>query len=115
VASLALPQTGRPKGSRDLTPLDVVLMKSVTGAFPSPDGSLIAFTRSEPRPPEDGPGAGYSGLYLLDEAGAERPLAAGRRSIGGVAWDPRGTRITFLESREGDPGTPALCPLSHRR
>ena len=104
VLSLSLPQDGQAQGTRDLTPLDVVLMKSVSGAFPSPDGSLIAFTRSEPRPPEDGPGAGYSGLYLLDESGAERPLAAGRRSIGGVAWDPRGTRLTFLESREGDPG-----------
>jgi dipeptidyl aminopeptidase/acylaminoacyl peptidase len=104
LCSLALPGDGQAQGTRDLTPLDVVLMKSVTGAFPSPDGSLMAFTRSDPRPPEHGPGAGYSDLYLLDEAGAERPLAAGRRSIGGVAWDPRGTRITFLESREGDPG-----------
>jgi len=104
LCALALPRHGEAQGARDLTPLDVVLMQSVTGAFPSPDGSLVAFTRSEPRPPEDGPGAGYSGLYLLDQAGAERPLAAGRRSIGGVAWDPRGTRLTFLESREGDPG-----------
>ncbi len=104
VWALVLSQHAQAQDARDLTPLDVVLMKSVNGVFPSPDGSLIAFSRSEPRPPEDGPGAGYSGLYILDEVGDERPLAVGRRSIGGVAWDPDGTRVTFLEAREGDPG-----------
>ncbi|MDH5197772.1 MAG: alpha/beta fold hydrolase, partial [Gemmatimonadota bacterium] len=89
---------------RDLTPLDVVTMKTVSDVLPSPDGTRIAFTRSEPRLPSDPPGSAYTGLYLLDADGAERPLAAGHRSIGGVAWQPDGSAVTFLERREGDAG-----------
>jgi len=88
---------------RDLTPLDVVTMKSVSSVYPSPDGMTIAFTRSEPRGPADAPGSAYSGLYVLTEHG-ERPLVAGERSIGGVTWHPGGAAITFLERREGDNG-----------
>jgi dipeptidyl aminopeptidase/acylaminoacyl peptidase len=41
---------------------------------------------------------------MLDETGSEVPLAAGKRSIGGVSWRPDGSAITFLERREGDAG-----------
>jgi len=91
---------------RDLTPMDVVMLQSVTGAYPSPDGSRIAFTRSIPRGPEDGPGRGYAELYLTvaGAQGAEEALVVGKRSIGGVAWHPSGGSISFLERREDDPG-----------
>jgi dipeptidyl aminopeptidase/acylaminoacyl peptidase len=88
---------------RALTPLDVVTMKSVAGAFPSPDGSRIAFTRSEPRGPTAPPGAAYTALYVLD-AGGERALVAGAANVGGVAWRPDGSAATFVERREGDAG-----------
>jgi dipeptidyl aminopeptidase/acylaminoacyl peptidase len=86
--------------------MDVVMLQSVTGAYPSPDGSRIAFTRSIPRGPEDGPGRGYTELYLTvaGAQGAEEALVVGKRSIGGVAWHPSGGSISFLERREDDPG-----------
>ncbi len=89
---------------RDLTPLDVVTMKSVSGVYPSPDGATIAFTRSEPRGPADPSGGAYGGLYVLNADDTERVLVAGRRNIAGVAWMPDGSAITFLERRDGDPG-----------
>ncbi|UCG85452.1 MAG: S9 family peptidase [Gemmatimonadota bacterium] len=89
---------------RQLAPLDAITMKSVSGVYPSPDGTKIAFTRSEPRAPDDAPGSAYTTLYMLDESGNEYPLAAGKRYIGGVAWKPDGSAITFLEQREGDNG-----------
>jgi dipeptidyl aminopeptidase/acylaminoacyl peptidase len=89
---------------RDLTVLDVVTLKSVSGVYPSPDGSRIAFSRSEPRTPEDRPGGAYTTLYMLDANGEEIPLAGGKRNIGGVAWKPDGSAITFLERRAGDTG-----------
>lgn len=88
---------------QDLTPIDVLTMESVSGAYPAPDGSRIAFTRSIPRGPEDGVGGGYSSLFLLTADG-ERPLISGNRSIGGITWTPAGDAISFLESRAGDPG-----------
>ena len=87
---------------RDLTPLDVVTMKSVAGVFPSPDGRRIAFTRSEPRRPADPPGVAYTTLHVLD-AGGERTLVAGAADVGGVAWRDAST-LTFLQRREGDAG-----------
>jgi Tol biopolymer transport system component len=92
------------RAQRDLTPLDVVTMRTVTGVFPALVGTRIAFTRSEPRLPSDPPGPAYTGLYLLDRDGTERPLAAGHRNIGGVDWWPGGPEVTFLERREGDEG-----------
>ncbi|UCD25652.1 MAG: S9 family peptidase [Gemmatimonadota bacterium] len=89
---------------RDLTPLDAVTMKSVSGVYPSPDGTRVVFTRTEPRTPDDMPGGAYTTLHMLDANGDEIPLAAGSRNIGGVAWMPDGSAITFLERREGDNG-----------
>ncbi len=92
------------QAQRDLTPLDVVTMKNVSGVYPSPDGARIAFTRTEPRTPEDSPGSAYSTLHILGQDGAVHPLAVGKRNIGGVSWAPYGAAITFLERREGDAG-----------
>ena len=82
---------------RDLTPLDVVSLKSVGSVYPSPDGRQIAFTRVAPRAPQDPPGGSYVGLYLMGPDGAEHTLVAGRRTVRGVAWHPSGT-LTFLEN-----------------
>lgn len=100
----ALPPQVMAQVERDLTPLDVATMNSVTGVFPSPDGSRIAFTRSEPRTPEDAPGRAYTTLYMLEGDHAPRPLVTGKRNVGGVAWHPGGQLLTFLDRREGDSG-----------
>jgi dipeptidyl aminopeptidase/acylaminoacyl peptidase len=101
--ALALLLPVATSAQEDLTPLDVLMLRSVSGAYPSPDGTTIVFTRSVPRGPEDGVGGGYSALYALTEVG-ERPLVTGKRGIGGVAWRPDGRSVTFLENREGDSG-----------
>ena len=88
---------------RALTPMDVVLMRSVSGVHPSPDGARIAFTRSEPRRPADPPGAAYTTLHVLD-TGGERVLVAGAANVGGVEWRPDGSALTFAERRTGDAG-----------
>jgi dipeptidyl aminopeptidase/acylaminoacyl peptidase len=100
--AIALPSIAAAQ--RQLTPHDVVMMKSVGGVYPSPDGSQVAFTRSEPRGPEDGVGGGYTTLHLLGDDGPARPLVAGKKSVGGVAWYPGGGMLTFLDRRDGDPG-----------
>ncbi len=102
VAALLVPVA--VAAQQDLTPLDVVTLKSVGGVYPSPDGKMIAFTRSEPRMPDDRPGSAYNALYMVDEGWNEIPLVTGKRSVGGVAWSPDGASVTFLERREGDSG-----------
>ncbi len=87
----------------DLTPLDVLSLETVSGAYPSPDGATVLFTRSVPRAPDEGVGSGFSQLYLLSAAGGER-LLPDRRGIRGVAWMPDGSRVTFLDRRDDDPG-----------
>ncbi len=104
LVSLALLMPIGVMAQRQLTPLDAVTMKSVSGVYPSPDGARIAFTRSEPRTPDDSPGSAYTTLHMLDEDGDEHPLAVGKRYIGGVTWMPDGSAITFLERRQGDAG-----------
>ena len=41
----------------DFTPLDALMLKSVSGAYPSPAGDAVVFTRSEPRVPAQAPGS----------------------------------------------------------
>lgn len=102
VLALLIPTGG--EAQNQLTPYDVVMMKSVAGVYPSPDGSRIVYTLSEPRTPDDGIGGGYTTLHLLGEDGGSRPLISGKRSLGRVAWHPGGELLTFLERREA-PGT----------
>jgi dipeptidyl aminopeptidase/acylaminoacyl peptidase len=102
-AALSLLVAPAASAQRDLTPLDVVTMRSVSGVYPSPNGIRVAFTRTEPRTPAGEPGSAYGGLYLLVDAEGERPLAAGNRNVGGVSWMPDGSAITFLERRNGAP------------
>jgi Tol biopolymer transport system component len=55
----------------------------------SPDGRLIAFTRS----PQD---LSLSRVYVVTNAGAERRLTRGLRSEDSPAWSPDGTRIALV-------------------
>lgn len=62
----------------------------------SPDGSLLAFVRSEP---------GESGqLYVVDATGGEPVQVTDRKlGVGAFRWSPDGSRIAFL-SREPEHG-----------
>ena len=74
---------------------------SVTDVAVHPDGTWIAFTRTEPRGPDDSPGSARSVLNMLGASFNEHEIA---RGVGGVSWSPDGASITFLERREGDVG-----------
>jgi len=91
-----------------ITPMQVMKLRQVTGVYPHPDANseLVAFTRAEPRSPAEAPGGARSHLYLLEPGGGgqltERLLIGGTKSASGVAWDPRGEHLTFVEKRKGD-------------
>lgn len=79
-----------------LTPMQVAELQSVTGVFPSPDGSQIAFTRAVPRLAAAGPGASSdNALWVMaGDGGDQRQLAA--RAGSGVSWTPDGSALTFI-------------------
>ncbi len=103
MVTLALLHALPASAQEDLTPLDALMLKSVSGVYPSPDGTQVVFTRSIPRSPAEGVGGGFSSIHLLT-AGGESPLVTGNRSARGVAWSPDGLSVTFTEVRQGDPG-----------
>src|SRR5688572_1880373 len=85
-----------PAQQRGLTPLQVAELQSVTGVYPSPNGTLLAFTRATPRLAAGGPGAATDNtLWVVGADGTEeRQLVS--RPVGGVAWQPDGSALTYL-------------------
>ncbi|HEX8474972.1 MAG TPA: Calx-beta domain-containing protein [Pyrinomonadaceae bacterium] len=77
----------------------------------SPDGSRIAYVGNEFEPP-DSARAARSYLYVINADGsgktriAEVYLPSGtapRPSLGGAAWSPDGTRLSYTSNRDGNP------------
>jgi dipeptidyl aminopeptidase/acylaminoacyl peptidase len=69
----------------------------------SPDGALVAFTRSVPRrlfDEEDGPA--WSELHITDSTGSSRGYVVGQVNVSALAWTPDGATVTFLAKRSGD-------------
>jgi dipeptidyl aminopeptidase/acylaminoacyl peptidase len=96
-------QAGLAADAQSLSPLDVAKIRAVRGVYPSPDGSQIAFVRSEPRTPADDPGSDYQNLFVVPASGgAERRLLGGKISVRGVSWSPDGRYVCFLDKRDGD-------------
>lgn len=95
-----------PAQQSGLTPRQMMSLRNVTGVYPHPSKDVVAFTRTEPRGPGEQPGGAHNHLYLLEPtasgAARERLLLGGSKSARGVAWDPKGDRITFVDEREGD-------------
>jgi dipeptidyl aminopeptidase/acylaminoacyl peptidase len=91
-------------GQEGLSPIQMMSLRSVTSAHPSPDGKTIAFVRTEPRFADaDEPGPAYTNLWIVPAGGGEeRRLIEGTRTVRGVAWRPDGSWITFLDKRDGD-------------
>jgi dipeptidyl aminopeptidase/acylaminoacyl peptidase len=83
-----------------LTELMLAKIRFVGSVQMSPDGALIAYTLSVPRPvyaEEDG--SAYSELHVVDVNGASRPFITGKVSISSIAWTPDGRGISFLAKR----------------
>ena len=86
-----------------LSPIQVMKLRSVRWAHPTPDGGA-AFVRSEPRLAGEAPGSSRSHLYhLLD--GKERLLIGGQSSVRGLSWAPGIEQLTRLDQGPGDDST----------
>lgn len=81
---------------------DIAMMRFVTSAVVSPDGSLVAYLLAVPRDPfteENGPA--WSELHVVDLAGRSRPFVTGKVNISNVTWTPDGDFLAFT-TRRGD-------------
>ncbi|UCF14741.1 MAG: S9 family peptidase [Phycisphaerales bacterium] len=95
-----------------MTEVTVAKIRSVGSARISPDGKLIAYTLSVPRPiytDDDGPA--WSELHVVDRAGKSRPFITGKVNISSVEWTPDGGGISFLAKR-GEDKHKALCVIA---
>ncbi|MEK0159975.1 S9 family peptidase [Pseudoalteromonas piscicida] len=89
--------------SDTITIEDIPKIQSVSSTSVSPDGELVAFTRSVPRELYvDQNGSNYSELYVVDDEGVERPFITGKVSISSISWSADGQFIYFLTKKKED-------------
>lgn len=84
-----------------LTPHRVAVLRSVSSAVISPDGSQIAYILSVPRQPGvDDDGEPWSELWVIgSREGAARPFITGKVNVSEVEWTPDGRALAFLAKR----------------
>ncbi len=89
---------------RAMTPRDLAQVQSMSSAKISPDGSLIAATRSVPRELfDEDDGKNWAELYLIDMAtGVARPFVTGDVTVSDIDWRPDGSAVSFLAKRGDD-------------
>ncbi|GEK11000.1 S9 family peptidase [Pseudoalteromonas sp. McH1-7] len=89
--------------SDTITIEDIPKIQSVSSTSVSPDGELVAFTRSVPRELYvDKNGTNYNELYVVDDEGVERPFITGKVSISSISWSADGQFIYFLTKKKED-------------
>jgi dipeptidyl aminopeptidase/acylaminoacyl peptidase len=110
VAAAAPPQE---QAARVLTPEDVAAIQTVGQVAISPDGQMIAYTRSVPRRPGVDPdGGAWSELRVVAFDGSfDRGFVTGKVNVGQVRWSPDGSLLTYLARRDGD-STTAVWAIS---
>ncbi|RRS09272.1 S9 family peptidase [Pseudoalteromonas sp. J010] len=82
---------------------DIPKIQSVSSTSVSPNGELVAFTRSVPRELYvDKNGTNYNELYVVDDEGVERPFITGKVSISSISWSADGQFIYFLTKKKED-------------
>ena len=94
-----------PVGAAEgMTARQVSELQAMTSVAISPDGSLIAATRSVSRTLfEDENGPARSELHVIDAAtGTVRPFVTGAVELRSVSWSPDGGSIAFLAKRGDD-------------
>jgi dipeptidyl aminopeptidase/acylaminoacyl peptidase len=86
-----------------MTEVTVAKIRSVGSVKISPDGRLIAYTLSVPRPMyTDADGPAWSELHVVDRAGQSRPFITDKVNISSVEWTPDGKGISFMAKRSDD-------------
>ncbi|MCH8216306.1 MAG: S9 family peptidase [Planctomycetes bacterium] len=101
--SHSAPNRAEDSPENRLTEAMVARIRQVSSAQVSPDGNLIAYTLSNPRPvyaEEDG--AAWSELHVVDMGGHSRPFVTGKVNVSSVSWVPGGRSIAFLAQRGED-------------
>ncbi len=90
-------------GAEAWTPEHVMKIRRVGTAKMAPDGRHIAFTLRVPRPVgSDNDGAPWTELHVVDLQGHTRPFVTGKVNVGGIAWTPDGSGISFTAKRGDD-------------
>lgn len=103
LALIALPTAAIADG---MTLKQLASLRSVGAAEISPDGSMIAYTRSVPRElGTDDDGGAWTELHVIGADGQSRPYIAGEVNVSAVAWGPDSDEIAFLSKRDGDEHT----------
>lgn len=94
---LLLPLTLLNAQTRSLTPDDLFKIKNVNETIFSPDGKMIAYTLSVPRPLNEEPGSNYSNLFVYNIEEQENVgLLANQVTVSSIQWDSESERIYFL-------------------
>ena len=103
---LASPQEPQSETAlRQLTPLDVAFVRSVSQVAIRPGGSEIAYTLTVPREPGvEENGAAWTELHMVRFDGSEdhRPYVSGHVNVSHLRWSPDGGYLAYLAQREGD-------------
>lgn len=94
---LLLPLTLLNAQTRSLTTDDLFKIKNVNETIFSPDGKMIAYTLSVPRPLNEEPGSNYSNLFVYNIEEQENVgLLANQVTVSSIQWDSESERIYFL-------------------
>lgn len=86
-----------------LTEVTLAKTRNVSSVRISPDGKLIAYTLSVPRPiytEDDGPA--WNELHVVDKDGQSHPFITGEVDVSSIEWTPDGKGISFLSKRNED-------------
>ena len=79
-----------------MQPAHLHSLKIVAETAVSPDGKLVAYTLSVPRPLKDGTGSAYRQLWIYNtEKKTTSALNAGNVAISSIKWHPDGEKICF--------------------
>ncbi|MGQ9848126.1 MAG: prolyl oligopeptidase family serine peptidase, partial [Bacteroidales bacterium] len=83
--------------TRSLIPDDLLKIKNVNETIFSPNGKMIAYTVSVPRPLNEEPGSNYSDLFVYNlEEKQNVGLLANQVTVSSIQWDSESERIYFL-------------------
>jgi dipeptidyl aminopeptidase/acylaminoacyl peptidase len=94
---LLLPFNSVNTQTRSLTPEDLFKIKNVNETVFSPDGKMIAYTLTVPRPLSEVPGNNYSNLFVYNlEENQNVGLLANQTAVSSIQWDNNSERIYFL-------------------